>query len=360
MKNKSLTVEDVAKEAGVSTATVSRVFNQSPLVTQKTVKEVLSVAEKLNYKPSRVARRLRAQKSASGVIGVIITDIKNPFFSEVVRGIEDVAFENQHGIITCNSDEDGEKEEFYINTLISEQVSGLVIAPTPHNYSLLQELADQGYPITFVDRINSELKFDSVKVNNTNGARTAVKHLLELGHRRIGIIGGIPGITTTEERYKGYVKAHEEYDLPVDQQLVTFGNSRQDGGIEQTRKLLAMENPPTALFVTNNLMTLGCLQELHDRGVKIPDDMALVGFDDMPWAVALNPPLTAVRQPGHELGTNAADLLFKRIKSPGRSANHLMLDANLIVRKSCGAKEMHLPSRDSNSIFGEAIEKMRE
>lgn len=338
MKNKSLTVEDVAKEAGVSTATVSRVFNKSPLVTEKTVKEVLSVAEKLNYKPSRVARRLRAHKSASGVIGVIITDIKNPFFSEVVRGIEDVAFENQHGIITCNSDEDGEKEEFYINTLISEQVSGLVIAPTPHNHSLLQELADQGYPITFVDRISPDLKFDSVKVNNKYGAKMAVKHLLELGHKRIGIIGGIPGITTTEERYKGYVKAHEEYDMPVDQQLVTFGNSRQDGGIKQARKLLAIENPPTALFVTNNLMTLGCLQELHERGVEIPDEMALVGFDDMPWAVALNPPLTAVRQPGHELGTNAADLLFKRIKSPNRSANHLMLDADLIVRKSCGAQ----------------------
>ncbi len=346
MKNKSLTVEDVAREAGVSTATVSRVFNHSPLVSEKTVKEVLSVADKLNYKPSRVARRLRAQKSASGVIGVIITDIKNPFFSEVVRGIEDIAFETQHGIITCNSDEDGEKERFYINTLISEQVSGLVIAPTPHNFELLQELADQGYPIVLVDRIGSEPSFDSVKVNNSKGAYTAVKHLLNLGHSRVGIIGGIPGITTTEERYKGYIKAHKEAGFSVDEELVMFGNSRQDGGIDQTRKLMDIKNPPTALFVTNNLMTLGCLQELHERGIKIPEEMAVVGFDDMPWAVALNPPLTAVRQPGHELGTNAADLLFKRIKQPDRSAYHLMLNADLIIRKSCGSTEKAVLSKN--------------
>ncbi len=339
MKNKSSTVEDVAREAGVSTATVSRVFNRSPLVTEKTVNEVLAVAEKMNYKPSRVARRLRSQKSASGVIGVIITDIKNPFFSEVVRGVEDVAFEKQHGIITCNSDENDEKERFYLNTLISEQISGLVIAPTPHNFPLLQDLADRGYPIVLVDRTGPEPTFDSVKVNNVEGAYKAVSQLLELGHRRIGLIGGIPGITTTEERYKGFLDAHDAHEVEVDEQLVSFGNSRQDGGIEQTRKLLSKDDPPTALFVTNNLMTLGCLQELHERKVKIPSEMAVVGFDDMPWAVALNPPLTAVKQPGYELGNSAADLLFKRISMPDRPANHLMLNADLIIRKSCGAQE---------------------
>ena len=339
MKNESKTVADVAREAGVSTATVSRVFNHSPLVTEKTVREVLAVAERLNYNPSRVARRLRAQQSATGVVGVIITDIQNPFFSEVVRGIEDVAFNTEHGIITCNSDEDGEKERFYINTLISEQVSGLVIAPTPHNFDLLQNLVDRGYPIALVDRTGDEQNFDSVKVNNAEGAKAAVKHLIEFGHKRIGMVGGIPGITTTIERYQGYINAHLEQGIEVDEKLVSYGNSRQDGGIEQTKKLLALKEPPTALFVTNNLMTLGCLQELHERRIAIPEEMAVVGFDDMPWAVALNPPLTAVKQPGYELGSSAADLLFKRISMPGRPANHLMLNADLKIRKSCGAQE---------------------
>lgn len=336
MKNKSKTIIDVAREAGVSTATVSRVFNGSPLVTEKTVNEVLEVAERLHYNPSRVARRLRAQKGASGIIGVIITDIKNPFFSDVVRGIEDLAFEQHHGIITCNSDEDAEKERFYINTLISEQVSGLVIAPTPHNFPLLQKQADQGNPIVLVDRAGPDPNFDNVLVNNVAGAHAATRHLIRLGHTRIGFIGGIPGISTTEERYKGYAKAYKEAGLQIDKSLVTYGNSRQDGGYIQTEKLLKADPKPTAMFVTNNLMTLGCLQKLHEAGVVIPDEMALVGFDDMPWAVALNPPLTAVKQPGYVLGSNAADLLFKRLRYPDRSAYHLKLNADMVIRKSCG------------------------
>ena len=338
MSDKAKTILDVAREAKVSAATVSRVFNGSPLVTEKTSKAVLDVADKMNFNPSRVARRLRVSSQASGIIGVIITDIKNPFFSEVVRGVEDFAFDRKHGIITCNSDEDAEKEKFYINTLISEQVSGLVIAPTRHNLDLLQSLTEKGYSIVLVDRTGGRTCFDSVMVNNIDAARTAVRHLIELGHTRIGFIGGIPGISTTEERYEGYLKAHQEANIPVDKSLVTYGNSRQDGGINQAQQMLRLSKPPKAIFVTNNLMTLGCLQELHERGVKIPDEMAVVGFDDMPWSVALNPPLTAVKQPGYAIGKRAAELLFKRIQNPSRAPNHLVLNADIVIRMSCGSK----------------------
>jgi len=334
--NKPLTVEDVAEEAGVSTATVSRVFNRSAKVSEKTVQKVLKAAEKLDYRPNRVARRLRVKSSQSMIIGLIVTDLENPFFSEIARGVEDIAYKSKNAVMVCNSDEKGDKERFYIDTLLAERASGLIAALTPHNASYIQELVDRGYPVVCVDRHQSIQNVDTVTVNNISGAYQAVTRLIDLGHKRIGIINGLPDISTTEERFEGYKKALSDHNITFDPKLVMYGNSRQDGGIEKTRELLKLKDRPTAVFITNNLMTLGFLEEMYKQGLNIPEDMALIGFDDMPWSVALNPPLTAVKQPGYELGTRAAELLFKRLEQSSRATSSIVLNPKLIVRKSCG------------------------
>jgi LacI family transcriptional regulator/LacI family repressor for deo operon, udp, cdd, tsx, nupC, and nupG len=336
-RSNSYTVDDVAKKAKVSTATVSRVFNNSDKVSQKTVDKVLKAAKKLDYSPNRVARRLRVNKNESLVIGIIIPDLQNPFFSEIARGVEDIAYENKNAVMVCNTDEDSGKERFYIETLVAEQVSGFIIAQTTGNEAYIQDISDRGIPIVGVDREMKNQQIDTVVTDNQAGAYSATNRLISLGHRRIGIINSLRGLSTTIERFNGYKKALKEHDIDIDSQLITYGNSYESGGIRQTKKLLGLKNPPTALFVTNNLMTLGCLQEMYNQKLRIPEHVALIGFDDMSWALALNPPLTAVEQPGYELGATAADLLLKRLSRPNRARSKTVLNPELIVRESCGS-----------------------
>ncbi|MDZ7692477.1 MAG: LacI family DNA-binding transcriptional regulator [Balneolaceae bacterium] len=336
-ENKNATVEDVAKEAEVSTATVSRVFSGSAKVNESTTKRVLKAANKLKYRPSRVARRLRAKNSQSMVIGLIVTDLQNPFFSDIARGVEDVAYDSKNGVIVCNSDEDPEKESFYLDTLLDEQVAGLIMAPTTGNKEYIQRIVKKNIPVVLVDRQLPDLNVDTVTVDNVNGSYRAVRRLIELGHRRIGIICGIRGIFTTDQRFKGYEQAMNDADIKIDNELVVYQDSKEKGGIEGTRKLLSVPNPPTAIFSTNNLMTLGCFEEMYRRNINVPKDIAIVGFDDMSWASALNPPLTAVRQPGYELGSAATELLLKRLQRPSRAVSDIELQSELIIRKSCGS-----------------------
>ncbi|WP_440998501.1 LacI family DNA-binding transcriptional regulator [Fodinibius sp. SL11] len=333
--NKKYTVEDVAREADVSTATVSRVFSGSAKVNKETTEKVLQAAKKLDYRPNRVASRLRGKGGHSKVLGLIVTDLQNPFFSDIARGVGDIAYENDHGVIVCNTDEDPEKERFYLETLLSEKVAGLIIAPTIGNKEYLRTV-NQTLPLVSVDRHLSDFDVDTVTVNNKEGSYLAVKRLLELGHKRIGIVCGIEGILTTEERLNGYKKALKEENISINDELIFHGNSKEKGGVEGVRHLLNITEPPTAIYSTNNLMTLGIYEELYRQNVKVPNDVAIVGFDDMSWATALNPPLTAVRQPGYELGATAVELLLKRLSNPNRPISNTVLKAELIIRHSCG------------------------
>lgn len=335
-ENNNATVQDVAREADVSTATVSRVFSGSAKVNEATTDRVLEAAKKLNYRPSRVARRLRVKNADSMVLGLIVTDLQNPFFSEIARGVEDVAYQSKNGVMVCNSDEDPEKESFYLDTLLDEQVAGLIMAPTSGNKEYLSRIVKQNIPVVLVDRLIDGLNVDTVTVDNIGGSYQAVKRLLELGHRRIGIICGIKGVYTTQQRFGGYRKALEEYGIEIEDELVVYKDSKEEGGITGTRELLSLNEPPTAIFSTNNLMTLGCFEEMYQQDIKVPDEIAIIGFDDMSWASALNPPLTAVRQPSYQLGSTATELLLKRLKHPSRTVSNVRLHSELIIRESCG------------------------
>ncbi len=335
-KNRTYSVQDVAREAKVSTATVSRALNKSANVKKSTAERVLAAAKKLDYKPDRVARRMRVKTTDSLIIGLIITDIGNPFFSDLSRGVEDVSHRFKNAVMISNTDENPEKEKFYIDSMLSEKVSGFIIAPTSGNINYLQELSRDGFPMVCVDRKPSGLDMDSVLINNEKGAYIAVKRLLELGHKRIGIINGIKGLSTTDERYKGYKKALKEANLSLVSDLVVFENYKESGGKHGMQTFLSLDEPPTAVFSTNNLMTLGCIEEIKKQNLIIPNDIALIGFDDMSWSNALNPPLTAVKQPGYELGVNAAELLMKRLNNPNLNTTNIMLNPELVVRESCG------------------------
>ena len=341
-----VTVKHVANLAGVSTATVSRVLNNYPHVTDETRSKVLWAMKELGYQPSRVARRLRME--GGQIIGLIISDIANPFFTSVVRGIEDVAYANQCSLVLCNSDEDPARESLYVGVLQAERVAGIIISPADENSTSCEPLLRNGVPIVAMDRRLCQFDVDTVLVDNIKGAYQATSHLIRLGHRRIGLIAIPPQITTGRERREGYEKALSEHGVELDQSVTKIGDCKQNSGYQKTCELLEMDDPPTAIFTANNLMTLGALNAIHEKGLNIPQDVAIVGFDDMPWAPSLDPPLTAVAQPTYELGCTAANLLLQRIADKDREIVEIELEPTLIIRDSCGHNEKRGRNKDGN------------
>jgi len=328
------TLQDVAQEAGVSVSTVSRVMNQPDLVHPDTRDQVEDAIDTLDYSPSRVARRLRSKKKQTGLLGLVIPDIQNPFFADVSRGVEDVARANDYAVLFSNADEDPAKQKIAVDTLRTEDVSGVIVPPVSTDDPSVKRLLDADIPVVCVDRRLEDARVDTIVSDNENGAYRATKHLIDAGHRRIGFIGGIPHISTSEERLRGYKRALRDFDVPVETRLIREGDSRRESSEALTRDLMESERPPTGLVTGNNLTTLGALSVLNVEGYRIPEDVALVGYDDIPWAMALNPPPTVISQPGYEMGKRAAEVLLQRLDEPDRSSTVITLQPELIVRQS--------------------------
>lgn len=331
---KNINLKEVAKRAGVSIATVSRVINDMDNVKPETRIRVEKVIKELGYKPNRVAKRLRYKKSSGNLIGVLIPDIRNPFYVDVLRGIEDVTYVNECAIIVCNFSQDEKKAKFYLDILEAESVDGLIVAPVNENDQNVINIIKSGLPVVCVDRGLNDIDVDVVVVENREGAYSAVDYLAKKGYKRIAYIGGLTQIPSTREREKGYYDALRDNNIPIYPELVKFGDSSHESGVKLTEELLSLPQPPDALFTGNNLITLGALETIHNKGLKIPDDIAIVGFDDMYWSISLNPPLTAVRQPAYEIGKRAAELLIQKIIDPSRSPVRMVLKTELIIRKS--------------------------
>lgn len=331
------TINDVAKYAKVSRATVSRVLNQNPKVDAKLRSRVLDAINALGYQPNRAARRLRAQ--SSNVIGLVISDIQNPYFLSVTRGVEDAASAQQMSLILCNSDENPDKERMYLQVMEAERVAGLIIVPAhSDNAQDLNKLKKAGIPIILLDRAVKNVQVDTICVDNERGAYEAVNHLIELGYRRIATITGSLQLTTGQERYQGYLKALKAAGIAVNEELVKFGDFKTESGYRLVQELMNAPEPPDAIFVANNLMSLGALRALLEQNIHVPEDVALVGFDDLPWSGELYSPLTAVSQPTYELGQEAVSLLLRRLANPKAPYLTVVLQPHLIVRTSCGVK----------------------
>lgn len=334
--DRSATIKDVATHASVSVATVSAVMNENKYVSPELAQRVRESIAALSYKRNSFARGLKMQTSYS--IGLIVPDITNPFFTNIARGIEDVANAQNYSLILGNTDEDPEKEKKYLRLLESKQADGLIIAVTARSHEYLQSLPLQDLALVSIDRSLFDLGIDTVMVDNIAGSRTAVEHLIRLGHRRIGFVTGLRGIAPTEERLLGYTEALEKRGIAVDPALIAMAYARVDGGERGAMQLLALEDRPTALFMMDGTMVIGALQAIAKCGLRCPEDIAIACFDDFTWAPVMRPRLTVVNQPTYEIGQQAADLLFKRLQDRKRAPREIRLPTQLIVRESCGSQ----------------------
>jgi LacI family transcriptional regulator/LacI family repressor for deo operon, udp, cdd, tsx, nupC, and nupG len=329
-----VSLQEVARRAKVSIATVSRVLNKSDKVVAATRAAVEQALRESGYRPSRVARRLRMKDGRAHLVGLIIPDIQNPFYAEIARGVEDAAYAAEYALLLCNSDENPDKERFYLDVMVAESVDGIVLPPFDETDSAVIDLVKNGPPVVCVDRSLSKVKTDLVEVDNYRGAHEAVTHLIDKGHKSIALIEGRSEVSTSRERRRGYLDALAERGVAVRKELIRAGDFKQESGRILAGSLLDQRRPPTALFVCNNLMTVGALAAIHQRGLRVPQDVAIVGFDDLPWAEALDPPLTVVRQPAYEVGRQAMELLLKRITEPTRPPLALRLLPELVLRRS--------------------------
>lgn len=329
------TVKEVAERAGVSTATVSRVLSGSAGVREPLKSRVLAAAQSLGYRPNRAARDLRVRSSRT--VGVLIPDIENPFFTSVVCGIEEALSETDYSLLLANYNENPEQETRRLETFRAEGVRGLIFVASRAPSRLYADLESAGIAMVAVSRVPHRVRTDQVTVANRDGAYAATAHLAGRGYTRIGIINGPAALTTARERQSGYEDALREAGLPVDESLVIHCDFRQAAGHAAMQRLLDLPSPPRALFAASNLLTLGALQAIHERGLEIPGQVAIVGFDEMPWAMSLRPPLTTVAQPAFEVGRTAAELLLDRIQKPTMTRRQIVLETRLIIRASCGS-----------------------
>jgi DNA-binding LacI/PurR family transcriptional regulator len=326
------TVKDVAQLAQVSIATVSRVFSGKPHIRENTQKRVLQAAQQLDYKPSRLARSLRVQSSR--IIGLIISDIQNPFFTALVRAVEDESYLHDYAIFLCNSDESSQKEELYIDLMLAEKVAGVIITPESEFGSKIYKLVQAGIPVVAVDRSITNLDVDTVLLDNVTAAFNLVRYVIGEGHRRIGAVLGSLEKTTGRERYLGYREALDSCNIPVDPELVHLGMPKESLGFQYTCELLELPDPPTAIFTGNNLLNAGALRAIREKGLRIPEDISLCGFDDIQWTSLVSPPITVVSQPVYQIGQKAVDLILDHIANPLKPTTKLILNSNLLIRGS--------------------------
>jgi LacI family transcriptional regulator len=323
-------MRDVAERAGVSPATVSRVLNGAASVRPEYRERVLRAIEEVGYRPNRLASNLRRQKAE--MIGVVISDIENPHFTQMVRAVEDAAYRRGYRVLLCNTDETVHKQKAYLQMLAAERVLGVLISPSDPAGEEISELIDLGIPVIAFDRTVEDPRADAVVVDNAAGVRLATEFLIRAGHERIGLVSGLGGIETSVERQAGYEGAMREAGL---EPRSAAGGFRISDGRVATEELLD-GGDFTALIVGNNLMTIGALETLRVRGVRVPEEMALVAVDDPFWAELVEPPLTTLAQPVREMADCSVELLLERIGGRRELPKRVVFDFELRVRGSCG------------------------
>lgn len=330
------TISDVAKLAGVSLVTVSRVINNADNVSPATRARVERAIDELGYVPSGVAKSLRLKRTRT--LALIVPDIQNSFWTTVARGVEDAAQSSGYSIFLCNTDENTEKQRHYLEIVISQRADGVIIAPSDNKAENLSLLRKRRIPTVVMDRHIDGWDVDTVMGDSVSASRALMKHLISLGHTRIAMISGPRTTSTSTDRILGYRVALAEAGIPYDPGLVLIGEYRSISGERLTHQLLEMEDAPTAIFAANNVIALGVIDALGAHGLRVPQDMALVCFDDLPNTSRLFPFLTVAVQPAYDLGANAAQLLLSRLESeqPPQS-RHVILPSRLIIRHSCGA-----------------------
>jgi LacI family transcriptional regulator len=331
------TMAEVAREAGVSTTTVSHVLNGTRRVNEKTVARVHAAIARTGYRPSSIARALAGARTQS--IGLAISGISNPYFMDVIAAIEAAAAEHGHTLLLGDTHDEPQKELQMVQELVQRRVDGLLLAPSAGaEPNALRYLSTQSVPVVLIDRF-LPVEMDQVGTENEEPTAELVQHLAGLGHTRIGLVAGLDGLSTTRERIIGYRAGLERSGLAMEETLVSYGASQHEPARAAAHHLLDAHNPPTALVAANNAMTIGVLHALRERGLSVPDDIALVGFDDFEWSDLFEPRLTVIAQPTAEIGARAVQLLLSRLDDPKRAPQSLRLAPRLVHRESCGCRD---------------------
>jgi LacI family transcriptional regulator len=353
-KNKSgdvATIKDVAKRASVSVGTVSNVLSGSSSVGAAIRTRVEEAIADLDYHPDQVARSLKVNRTRT--LGLVMSDITNPFFAQVLRGAEDCALASGYVLITMNSDDKVDREREILAVLRSFRVDGILLVGAPNSGELahVANALKSGIRIVCLDRVFEGIPLDCVCVNNVDASQMCVRHLIQQGHRQIGIITGSPGLQTSRERMEGYLTALGEAEIEVDSRLIKEGDFREASGYRLGKELLLAHRRPTAIFVSNGLMTIGLIRALNELSLQCPDDIAVASFDDLPLTEVFRPQITAVHQPAYQIGRDGAQLLIDRLqhKISARAPICICLDPELKIRASTSFRLNRQSLHASNS-----------
>ncbi len=328
----SVTIKDVARKAGLSIATISKYINggnvleENRLIIDKTIKE-------LGFEVNEIARGLKTNKTMT--IGLLIPSLENIFFTSILSEIESVLIKNGYSTIICDYKEDENLEKQKLEFLLKKMVDGIITMPMGNDLEAINSVIGRNIPVVLIDRALKGVECDTVLVDNLNASYNAVEQLIIYGHKRIGVICGPEEIYTAEERLKGYKRVHEDYNMTIDNELIKHGDYRVESGYNLLKELFTMQDPPTALLVTNYEMTLGAIMAINENDIKIPDDVSFIGFDNLQLAKVVKPPLSIVMQPVQQIGEVAANTLLRRLK--GDMTNYpsmLRLKTELILKDS--------------------------
>jgi LacI family transcriptional regulator len=332
------TLRDLAKKLNLSASTISRALNDSPEISDATKRKVIKASSALNYHPNILARGLINKQTK--IIGVIVPEITHSFFSLAISGISGVAYDAGYVIMLCESNENYDREVINTSALVSNQIAGLIVSISQETkrYDHFKYLQRIGIPLVFFDRVCESLKTSKIVVDDYGGAFRAVEYLIKKGRKRIAHLGGTKHLSISRDRFTGYRDALHTFGIPFDNNLVYFSGFQEQNGVKGMQVLFELEKQPDAIFAVNDPVAIGAYEEIKNRGLRIPDDIAVVGFSNNPVAALIDPPLTTIEQPAYELGRRAAIILLeqivakteKRIYKPVRE----VLETNLIIRLS--------------------------
>jgi LacI family transcriptional regulator len=334
--NKAATIIDVAKAAEVSISTVSRVINDYAHVRPEIRQRVQAAMENLNYVPNRQARRLVG--SRSGVVGLMVHALGSDYIAEVTKGIDDTLYKNDYELMLYTTHRRPVKEVMYAQSIANGLADGLLLVVPSVGDAYLDTLREADFPHVLVDVDNVDDKSWSVGSTNWQGAYDAMRYLLDLNHRRIAIIADQPGLSVSSTRLEGYKAALEAHGIAYDPDLVQRDNFMAPYTWRLVENLLSLDSPPTAIFTTGDMQAIQVIQTLRLKNIRVPEDISVVGFDDLPQASLISPGLTTVCHPMYELGRVAAETLLRQIEHPGLAPQHIQLETRLIIRESCAAR----------------------
>lgn len=337
--NKRASIKDIARIANVSHSTVSRALRSSDLVNPETAEKIRRIAAENGFRASAVARSLAT--SRTDTLGVVVTSIADPFVAEVVAGIEEEAIANDYSVFLANCNADPERELKVVQSFESRRVDGIVVTASRVGALYARILEQLQIPIVLVNNQHPSHFAHSILIENFQASRRAVTHLIELGHRRIAYIGDRFGYGSDSERFSGYRSALDEAGILFQPELVVHGDGKADGGMLAVEKLLQSGYAPSAIFCYNDMTALGAAKGIRTRGLRIPEDISLAGFDDLPLALYMDPPLTTVRQPKHEMGRMATHVLLKRIAGSHAEQN-IKVSGELIIRQSTASPKENI------------------